>query len=320
MTRRKLVVASLLSLAFPATALAQPNPDRIDPTVAPSPTATAAAPMGPPMDRASASFTPGGYYAFSSGLEDSRGDMAVTRSGGELTLFVPFDRTMFSLGLTNEWSWYDFSGGSAPVVAGSEKPFSQVTTVRISPGMAYRIDEKWALLGGVSADFSGETDADVSDAATYGGFFAVRYRFSDRFSLVVGAAGRSVLEDDFQVLPIIGIDWQITEKMAFATRGTGARLVYFLTPQFDLALQVSYENRDFRLSDDAAIPEGVVRDRRVTVGLQGQYMVRPWWVVRGEVGVVAWGEMVFEDRNGNGLEGLDTDPTPYVGASMTFRF
>lgn len=293
----------------------------MDPGVAPPPTAVGAVPVGPPTDRVSASFSLGGAYAFGTSLEDDRGDVAVSRAGVETTLFVPvFERTLFSVTLLNEWSWYDFSRGDTPVVAGVSKPFSQVTTVRLSPGVLVMLDDRWSIQGGFSADFSGETDVDVGDAATYGGFVSVRYAFSDRLSVTGGVSVRSVLEDDVRVLPVIGIDWDITDRLNLATRGPGVRLTYFFSRDFDVSLLASYESRDFRLDRDSAIPDGVVRDQRVTVGVQAQYAVRPWLILRAEAGVVAWGELGFDDRDGDELERLTTDPTPYVGASLTLRF
>lgn len=313
------LVAGTIAASTPTWA--QRAPDRIDPGVAPPPTATGAVPLSPPDDRISASFSVGGSHAFASSLEDSRGNVAVWRGGFETTVFLPaFDQTFFSLSLLNEWSWYDFSSGDTPPVAGATQPFSQVTTLRLSPGVSVGLDDRWTLQGGVFADFSGQTDVDVGDAGTYGGFVSARYRVTDRLRLTGGVSFRTVLEDDVRILPILGIDWDITERLNLATRGPGIRLTYFLTREFDLSLLAAYESRDYRLDRDSAIPDGVVRDQRVTLGVQAQYAARPWLILRVEGGVVAWGELGFDDRNGNELEQLTTDPTPYIGASLTFRF
>lgn len=317
--RLTLVAASVL-LTTPSL-WAQRAPERVDPGVAPPPTAVGAVPGRPPTDRVSASFSLGGMYAFATSLEDDRGDVAVSRAGFESSLFIPaFERTVFSLTLLNEWSWYDFSRGDNPVVAGVNKPFSQVTTVRLTPGVVVELDDRWSVQGGLFADFSGEADVNLGDAGTYGGFVSVRYAFSDRLSVVGGVSVRSVLEDDVRVLPVIGIDWDITDRLNLATRGPGVRLTYFFSRDLDVSLLASYESRDFRLDRDSAISDGVVRDQRVTVGIQAQYAVRPWLILRAEVGVVAWGELGFDDRDGDRLERLTTDPTPYVGASLTLRF
>lgn len=311
-------------LAVSVPVMAQVSPDRVDPTVAPGPTAAGAKGKRgePPRDRISNAFSLGGSYTFAADLEDNRGEYAVSRAGFEYTMFVPAgEKLSLTLGLANEWSWYDFSSDNPTGVAGgSQKPFSEVTTVRFTPAFVYKVDETWTVFGGPSIEASGEPDAEVDESLTYGGILGVRYKVSETLALTGGIAARTSLEDDVFVVPLIGVEWEFAEGWQLATRGTALRVTWSATESLDLSAQVSYEGREYRLSDDAVIAGGVVRDRRVTAGVQAQWTPRPWLTLRGEAGLVAWSELEFDDRDGNGIDTLDADPTGYLGASVSFRF
>lgn len=323
-TAMRLALAGLVALCSAVSAVAQVSPDRVDPTVAPAPTAAGSKTKNtmPPQDRVSAAFSLGGSYTFDAEMEDGRGDYSVARSGAELTLFIPAgEKLSFTVGVANEWSWYDFSSsGPVGVTSGIEKPFSEVTTVRITPAFIYRVNEKWSVFGGPSIEASGEPDADVDDALLYGGIVGVRYKFSDTLALTGGVAARSSLEDDVMVFPLVGVEWEFAKDWQLAFRGTSLRVTWEATDTLDLSAQVSYEGREYRLSDDAKIPDGIVRDRRVTAGVQAQWTPKPWLTLRGEAGIVMWSELEFDDRDGDGIDTIDADPTGYLGASLTFRF
>jgi hypothetical protein len=317
-------VGVLVLAGWSAVGFGQANPERVDPTVAPPPTAAGATPKratgeeGPPSGP-SASFSLGGSYTIPSNLEDSRGRVGIYRGGAELTVSTPLgglaEGLTGSLGILNEWSWYDFSGPF--------RPASQVTTVRVTPGLFYRLDDKWSLLGSFTLDASGETNADVGQALTYGGVVGARYQVRPGLAYTFGVAGSTVLEDGGTVFPFLGVEWDLTEKLKFVTRGPGAQLTYSVSPELDLTAQVSYENRAFRLASDANAyrgGEGVLRDQRVTLGVQAQWTPVPGLSLRAEAGFVPWSEIRVDDNDGNPLDALTVTPTGYVGVSATLRF
>lgn len=327
-TTATIVAAVVLACAVPA--MGQVSPERVDPNVAPPPTAAGAraqAPIGE-AGKLSWALSGAGSYTFGADLEDDRGDVAITRGGAELTLAVPVsETTRVNVGLTNEWSWYDFGRGDAPIaVVGGEEgtevyvPFSQVTSLRLSPGFLTILNRQWAIIGGVTIDASGETDADVGESLIVSGFAGARYAVNEKLALTFGLSAATQLEDDVRVLPLLGVQWEFAEGWSFLIAGPGARVIWMPTEKLDLSVSVSYEGRSFRLSDDASIRDGVVRDRRVVAGVQAQYAVLEWLTVRGEVGVVGWSELEFDDRDGDGLGTYTVDPTGYVGASLTARW
>jgi len=320
-TNAMAAVAMAVVVGWASVAAGQVNPDRVDPTVAPGPTAAGARAKPTGKQGMQTSLSLGGSYTFASNLEDGRGDYSVTRAGSDTSLLYPTSENFaLLLEISQEWSWYDFDPSSQGITQGIGKPLSQVVTTRVSPGINYRIDDRWGVLLGASIESTGETDADFSDTLNYGAIVAASYKVNDNFSLSFGAAAQSRLEDDVQVIPIVGFDWRITEKWRAGVRGPGAQLTYSPSESWDFTLQGSFESREYRLADDSPIPEGVLRDRRVVVGLQAQWTPRPWLTLRAEGGVVVWSELEFDDRNGDGLDTLDADPTGYVGLSGTVRF
>lgn len=320
------VVAAIvpLWLAAPAS-LGQAAPDKQDPSVSPTPAEPVPTKIKePPTDRISTELSFGGSFTAPSDLEDDRGHVAITRAGLDLSLYIPYapaaDKLLFTVGLTNEFSWYTFGGADHGVTAGTDKPVSDVTLLRITPAFRYKVDSDWTLFGGLVGEAAGQNDVELGQTTTGGGFLGAKYKLSDNLSVSLGIAAKTQLEDDALVLPLVGFDWNITDKLDLTLEGASLTLTYEASPTWDLGAQLSYEDRNFRLAKDAPIPYGVLRDQRVTVGLQAQWNPTVWFSLKGEVGVVAWSQLEFDTSSGNPIDTLDVDPTGYAGISATFRF
>lgn len=319
--KREIFMAALAVGVFGGVAAAQSSANQVDPTAAPGPTAAGAQAKADPGNRRGTAFSLGGSYTFGADFEDNRGSVSIWRMGYDVGARFPTSENFaITLGASTEWSWYDFDPSSTGVTQGIGKPAGQVATSRIAPGFTYRIDDKWSILGGFSLESTGETDADFGDTLNYGVVFAASYKVSDTFSWTFGAAVQTTLEDGVTGLPLIGFEWKFRPQWSVGVRGPGAHLTYSPNEEVDLTLQASYESREFRLSDDNPIRDGVLQDRRVVVGLQAQWTPRKWVTLRGEAGVVAWSELEFDNSNGDSLDTLTIDPTGFLGASVTFRF
>lgn len=260
-----------------------------------------------------------GQHAFRADLDD-RGDVAVTRLDGELGLDFGLTET---LRLTTDWrterSWYDFDNATG-FVAGFSEPWDDVIEHELGVGLLGRIDERWSWFARGFVNSAGEDSADFGSTITGGGAGGLRYAFSETFALSFGALGRSRLEDDAIVIPIIGVNWTISEKLRFDTRGLGARLSYQLTEPVGLFLQGGYESREFRLDDEGAAPEGVGRDARAPIAAGIAWRPNPNFALEAFGGYQVWQEFELLDGRGNRLAEIESDPAPIAGVSLEIRF
>src|SRR6185503_2748585 len=101
------------------------------------------------------------------------------------------------------FSAYDFS---------RPEPWDDIHTFRATVLAHYAIDERWTVFGGPSIAVSGESDADVSDAVTFGGALGATYRFSESLVLGVGFTASTEIEDDARLRPLVIVNWQINDR------------------------------------------------------------------------------------------------------------
>jgi hypothetical protein len=331
--------ASLLSLiaagSLTAPVLAQNEPPAAEKTPA---TAEKTPPIGPDVPDvesptqfvprftpADAGFTvdvrPRFEYAFESSLDDSPTDVSIARTGLILDFNMPVnERLKFALNTDFEASWYSFESDAGAGVF--EDPFNDVYRFRLSPGFFYVLNQQWGILGGGIVEIAGESDADLGDSATYGGFVGARYAFSDGFAMTGGIQAKTRIEDNALFIPIIGFEWKVTPKVTLSTSGPGVglRLNTVLNEQWSASIGVSWEPRDYRLSDDAPIPDGVARDERVPVILGFVYKPTPTISLSAYGGAIVWQQLTLDDSEGNEVAEDNTDPTGFVGFTASFRF
>lgn len=263
-------------------------------------------------------------YDFNAGIDNSSADVSIFRLGGQLGVSGPIGGSWrWNLEGLVEGSWYNFDD-AAGLVPGTSDPLNEVVRIGLTPSVLYQYSDKLAFLGGAIVDFSGEPGADVGDSATFGGFFGTRWALSERFSLQLGFALKTRLEDNIGFVPSIGFDWRINDRVRLATEGLGLRLTAEIEKHWSAFMNGGYSLREYRLEDHAgsAISEGVFRDQRFTIG--GGVEWRPTGGRDASVfltgGVVAWSELRFDDSEGIKVTEEDADPTGYVGISGTIRF
>jgi hypothetical protein len=260
-------------------------------------------------------------YAFESSLDDSPTDVSVTRTGLIVDLGFPVsDRLKLSLNTDFEASWYSFdSGSSAGLFA---DPFNDVYRFRVAPGFFYAINQQWGILAGGIVELAGESDADVSDSATYGGYVGARYAFNEDFALTAGFQAKTRIEDNALFLPILGFEWRVTPRVTLATSGPGIglRLTAMLDEEWSFSIGTSWEPRDYRLSDDAPIPDGIARDERMPVIAGFTWKPTPGMSFNLYGGAIVWQELTLDDADGNEIAQDNTDPTGFVGFTAAFRF
>lgn len=309
-------------MLVPCVAIGQTQPVRIDPSSTPPPPA-GTPPVGGAQPQGeiaaegergiSFSFMASGSYSMPAEF-GTMGDLSIARGAAELAVTVPITPEEISLqfAVMNEWSSYDFD---------SARPDHQVGLLRLSTNLQWKLDETWGLVGGFDIEAAGETDADFGESLTYGGYVGARYEVSPTFNFTFGAFAKSQLEDDAMILPLIGFEWKFADQWAASMQGPSARLTYSPMEELDLSLLASFENRAYRLSDEAGpLRDAVLRDERINVGLQAQWSPKPWFSLTAEVGAALMSEIKFDDTGGNRIFKEEGDPAGYFGLSATFRF
>lgn len=262
-------------------------------------------------------------YAFRSDV-DGGGDVSVTRSMFSFDFSRSFSPD-FRAGIlmTTEFSWYDFDDAPG-LIAGTGKPFSQLIETDFTPHVACKINDQWTAVSGLFFRFAGETHADVSDSFTWGGYVAGRYSASKDFSITIGVRANSRIEDDWTILPALGMDWHVSPSVRVqlipAVGGEAFRVSTPIGDDWTFMIDAEYQSRDFRLEDGAPLSEGVVRDARLSVGMGVLWKPCDTVEITAHAGAIAWQEFRIDDSDGNRLTESNTDPTPYIfiGGTITF--
>lgn len=267
-----------------------------------------------------------GSHEFETDIDDSDASYSVSRAlAGFGVAAQVSERLALTFDADSEFSWYDFSVGDGfeAAVGAEGEPVDDVVEVTLRPGARFFLNREWAITGAGIVQFSGEYGADIGDATTYGGFAAVRYQVNPKLAITVGASGKSRIEDDATVVPIIGFDWQVNDKVRIASDGLGAILTAQVHEDWAFLLLGGWRQRDYRLEEDAdagLLDGGVFRDSRVSIGVGAQWSPSGRVTLRAIGGAIVWSEVRFDDEDGDEVFEESADPTGFIGVNGVFRF
>ena len=217
------------------------------------------------------------------------------------------------------FSAYDFSG---------PEPWDDIHTFRATVLGRYAIDDRWAVFGGPSIGLSGESGADAGDAFTIGGALGVSYVVNQSLVIGAGFTASTEIEDDARIRPLVILNWQINDQWSFASGytevagggGPGGEIRYKINDAWSVGAGMQYQEKRFRLSDDAPIREGVGEDTSLPIYAKVTWQVCPNAALELIGGVSVGGELRIENRNGHKLGEADYDPAPLVGLRAIFNF
>lgn len=269
-----------------------------------------------------------GMHVLSSDL-DQGGDASLTRAGATMGVDIPVnERSSLGFELGTRVDWYDFGPGALPFV--SLPPFEVRdpwdTIYRYDVGVSWQnqIDDQWGYRLGAFASSSGESDAEFSDTIEYGGFVAFSYAHSRDLILGLGVGLSSQIEDDVRVLPIPFLRWQINEKWLLASDRTtnigGVALTYAATDDFSIGGLVGFDTSNFRLGEDASIPNGVGRHSFMPVGVIASWKPTAQFSLTGVAGVALAQEYTLDNSEGNEIAEDDAESAGMFAVVATLRF
>ncbi|MHC5067723.1 MAG: DUF6268 family outer membrane beta-barrel protein [Planctomycetota bacterium] len=191
--------------------------------------------------------------------------------------------------------------------------------------VVYNINRTWSGFGSLALHSAGDGDADFADTVVFDTVFGAMHRYREGLSFVYGLRLQTRHEGDAIIHPIVGIDWQITDKWRFAlfdredrvTRGT-----YQLTPEWAVGARADVEIKDYRLDDEKVTDKdsAVLRDTSLSVGVEASWTPNDQTLVRPYLAMVAYRELAIEDEDENDIVDKELDATVRIGLSGSWQF
>lgn len=307
-TTRSLVLGSLVALAFPALAGDTPSS-----AVAPA-ADTAARPPGWLL------VSPAYTHQFDTDLEGPDASFSADRWRLDLGTRIPFSEALtLSLGAEAEWSQYRFNGAGRDA-SGLNRDADDLFVAQFGAVVQYDLNNAWQLVAGGTVSWGGDFDANFSDGLGGSGLLGVTRRFTPRFSVTPGVLALGRLEDDALVIPVLGLDWEISGSWRLRSIGPGAELTWRATDEWGFFLRGLYRPRDFRLDSGAEVPSGVLRERAfpVSLGVEWNPSSRVTATVFG--GAIFGGCLRLTEDDGGEVSDVDYDVAPIVGGSLRVLF
>lgn len=272
-----------------------------------------------------ASFARGGaVYQFDTDLDEG-GSYNATRftiQAGSGYSWDPQTNVSFALGYS--YDGYDFTGNAG---FGSLNPWEDIHTISLGVPMRFGIDDQWTAFVIPSIRATGESGADFDESVTGGVLGGFSYRFSDRLTLGPGIGIISQLEESATIIPILIIDWKITDKWSLDTgRGLGATLGPGLTLNYQpnrmwrFGIGGRYEKLRFRLDTKDTTGGGVGEDLSFPLFVSGTYNVSPKTNISLVGGLEFGGELKLEDEDGRTISKESYDTGIFLGFTFNTRF
>ncbi len=219
---------------------------------------------------------------------------------------------------------YSFSGSTS---LGGPEPWNDVHSFGLRATFSYEATNEWTVFAGPVFQFSHESNGDIGDGFTGGGFIGASYVFSRQLVLGGGFGVVSQIEDDARVFPVLVVHWQIRDhlRLTSQTAGSGSgvaglELVYDWGNDWEVAFGGSYTFRRFRLDDEGVAPSGVGEETGIPLHLRVSGRLQEDLHLDLYAGVTLGGELRLEDSGGSGIATADYDGTPFVGVSLRLRF
>ncbi|MCX7006834.1 MAG: DUF6268 family outer membrane beta-barrel protein [Kiritimatiellaeota bacterium] len=193
----------------------------------------------------------------------------------------------------HEVSRYEFDGPAVDPTWVAQP--GEMRVERASVNVRRPLDKDWSLFAAADTTWALARGASYSDAFTWGGMVSARGQVATNFALTFGVFAHSRLEARVRVLPIPGIEWQISEDWKLAT-AQGLTLTRKINRQWQADFSVLVENREYRMPAEKPFDNGIFRDRSVPLVTSVRWAPNPGMFVQFSVGVSPWQQQRLTDR------------------------
>lgn len=263
-------------------------------------------------------------YSFSGSMDDSAGEVDVTRIGAKFGAIIVHDKQWSSFfDASTQYSVYNFEGSLAGFTPGGAEPFDNLYSAGISIGANYAHDDHWTYTGALRVSTGFGDGGEVSESLTYGGVGGFTYGFAPNVRLGLGIVATTRLDDEFTVfpVPIVDVTFEMTDRLRLDI-GTleGVRLGYEVSDTFEVGLGVSYDYNEYRLGNSGPAPGGVFRETTVPLMLEGVYVPNPDLEFRLGLSTLLYGDYELDDSNGLSIgdTGVSEDVTLHFGVRYSW--
>jgi len=285
---------------------------------------TGAQPIDPDSVTSNFTFTAGGGYLYGfDGDFDNQGHVRSSRLdiGADVDWRFAEDWNI-SLKFNYVLDQYDFSSdnGLAP-----GEPWSDINQFDMGVILSYQFLNDWTIWGGAVLETSYETGADWNDSNTGGGLIGLTCTISKDLVLGGGLAIVTRLEDDIRFIPIVIINWNITDTLTLTSRTSGAfggaavEMVWHVDP-WEFAVGGVHKYSRFRLDDDVIAPDGVGEEDSFPLYGRIGYNFSDNISLDFLGGATCFGKMELDDSNGDRINSEDFDAALFLGAYLKMRF
>lgn len=231
------------------------------------------------------------------------------------------ERSGLSLNLHQEASFYSFTNATGLVPgSGSDAPFNDVYETSIGSTLCVAASERTSWVSSAALTFAGEDNAALGKSLSVCMLTGLRYRVRDDVTIEGGLAAVSLLEDDPWLVPYVGFDWDMGAGWRLSASGPRVEFSKELGREWTLGAIAQYEVRQYRLNASNPLPDGVLRDQQIDLGLEIAWRPQPDTRLSIEGGMVGWRELQFLDRDGNKVSETEADPAPFASLRLHFGF
>ncbi len=226
-------------------------------------------------------------------------------------------RAFVSLGGGWKRSDYDLDGLDEALPDADD--VDPLDTYSASLGLFVLQSEQWSYFGTLAASVSGDGGADFGDALRGGGFAGARYARSERLSFSAGVGAFSQIEDDPIVIPVVGVEWQPTERWQVNIGVPETGVTFEPVERLNLFVRTEVDLDDFRLSGDGPLDGAVLRDDGLGVAAGIEWRPTRRIELRAGVGSTFFRELTIDDADGDELLEADLGTGLFGSASLTVR-
>jgi hypothetical protein len=256
---------------------------------------------------------------------DSEGEVAIThlKLSVDIThLASQRDILTFSGGV--DLLRYDFSD-DAGFFPGATDLFDDVHVLRLEGSYMRVFNQRWMGLGYGAIFHSFEQGASLQDSVTFAIGVGILCRIDEKLTVGLTLRPQTRIEDSPYLYPVPYIDWKISPRLDLRTEqkaGYGFGLAYALDQAKEVALDTRayYAARRFRLDSRSIPDEGVIEDERVAWDVGFRFQPSPRFSAGLHAGIDLWQRFSVENKQGNNLEKIHTDPVPFLAFSLSYGF
>lgn len=265
----------------------------------------------------------GGVYQFDTDI-DGGGSYDAARFTVQLGSGYSWDeKNNISLSIGYSYDGYDFSGAGG---LGSLNPWEDIHTVSLGVPIRKGMGDNWTAFVLPSVRSTGESGAEFDDTLTGGVLGGFSYRVSDRLTIGPGIGVLSQLEDSATVIPILLIDWNISDRWSLttgrglgATLGPGLTLNYRPNDRWEFGIGGRYEKLRFRLDKNGTVAHGVGEDSSFPVFLSMTHTFDRGAHLSAVGGFEFGGELNLEDSTGKTVREASYDTGLFLGLTFSKR-